>query len=88
MSNVVPIRENLGYTVKETCVQVSRYPQDDGSGLYIVEILYPDGTWDKLHHARDLGEAWKMAGKEAGDRRVPLLPESIWPNRSHKVDLH
>jgi len=82
MGEVIPIREEMGYTVRDVCIQVSRYPQDDGTGLYAVEILYPDGTWKGLHHSTDVGRAWKLAGREAGDRRVTLLPDSIWPNRS------
>jgi hypothetical protein len=87
MGEVINLRRAHSASVDRTTLQVSRYPQDDGSALYMLEILYRDGTWDSLGHSRDLATIWKMAGKEAGDRRVPLLPESIWPNRSHKVDI-
>ena len=70
------------FSVPETCLQVSRYPQDDGSGLFVVEILFTDGTWDQLHATRGIAEAWKHAGWEAGQRKIPLLPDSLWPNRS------
>lgn len=82
MGVVVQLREERGYTVRETCVQVSRYPQDDGSGLFCVEVLFPDGTWNILHRSKDLSEAWRLAGVEAGDRRVALLADSLWPERS------
>ena len=77
-----PQPESRRSIVNGTCLQVSRYPQDDGSGLYAVEILFPDGEWEVLHRSVDLAEAWKLAGKEAGARRIPLLPDSLWPGRS------
>lgn len=82
MGEVIQLRKERGYTVRETCVQVSRYPQDDGSGLYCVEVLFPDGTWDILHRSWNKADAWKMAGVEAGARCVALLPDSRWPGRS------
>lgn len=80
-----PQPETRRSIVNETCIQVSRYPQDDGSGLYAVEILFADGTWAILHHAVDIATAWKLAGMEAGERRVSLLPDSLWPDRSARA---
>jgi hypothetical protein len=84
MGDVVQFRSERAFTVHEICVQVSRYPQTDGSGLYCVEVLFPDGTWDTVNHSKSMAQAWKLAGKEAGDRRCTLLPESLYPGRSHK----
>jgi hypothetical protein len=65
-----------------TSVQLSAYPQDDGSSLYCVEVLFDDDTWDRSFHTKDRAEGWKLAGKEAIDRRVPLLPTSTFPGRA------
>lgn len=69
--------------VKRTSIQVSYYRQDDGSHFFCVEKLLTDGTWDRMGHSRDLGEAWKLAGKLASDNEWELLPESRWPGHSH-----
>lgn len=69
--------------VKRTSIQVSFYAQDDGSCLFCVEMLLPDGTWDRMGYYRDLGEAWKLAGKLSSDNGWDFLPESRWPGHSH-----
>jgi hypothetical protein len=63
-------------------IQVSEYPQNDGTRLFTIEILYPDGKWDILDHTRDIGRAWVIAGEQAAARSAVLLPESLWPNRA------
>lgn len=63
-------------------VQLSAYPQDDGSQLYCVEVLFDDGTWDIAHHTLEKATGWKLAGKEAVDRKVGLLPVSSFPGRA------
>lgn len=76
-----------GGRVRQTSVQVSYYPQDDGSKLFCAEVLFCDGTYDHIGHTRDLAEAWKLAGKESIERRAVLLPESQWPGCSHILAL-
>lgn len=65
-----------------TNVQLSAYPQDDGSQLYCIEVLFDDDTRDRTGLTRSLAEGWLLAGKEAIDRRVPLLPTSTFPGRA------
>ena len=78
-----PSRGNVG----RISIQVSYYPQDDGSKLFCVEMLFPDGTWDHIGHSRDMAEAWKLAGQISIDQAALLLPESRWPSRSHLLAL-
>lgn len=84
MTNVIPFPqiERRGI-VTVPSLQVSYYTQEDGSKLFAIEGLYPDGKWDILHHSRDIGEAWKLAGLIANERGLQLLPESLWPECSH-----
>lgn len=84
MSKIVrfPQPEARRSIVTHTCIQVSRYPCDDGTHSYAVEVLFPDGTWKILHRSPDIDEAWRLAGKEAGERQVSLLADSLWPDRS------
>lgn len=72
--------------VTEVSVQVSEYSarnggSDDGSTLYLVEILYLDGTYDVSNWYRDLSEAREAAKLQAVLLDVRLLSQSIWPTR-------
>lgn len=74
-------------TVRRISVQVSYYRQDDGTKLFCVEKLLPDGTYDHEGHFRDLADAWNFAGALASEKRWELLSESLWPGCSHLLAL-
>lgn len=78
MGNVIDFRPESN----ATSVQLSAYPQEDGSQLYCVEVLFADGTWDRTAHTKDGAEGWKLAAQEAFDWKVPLLPTSSFPGRA------
>lgn len=65
-----------------TAVQLSKYQQEDGSDLYVIEALNADDTWDILSTAENKADGWMLAGKAAADLGVSLLPVSTFPGRA------
>lgn len=78
MGNVIPFKAQTSVT----SVQLSAYPQEDGSVLYVIEALNDDDTWDILDTAKSKGEGWMRAGKAALGLGVPLLSKSTFPGRA------
>lgn len=70
--------------VKKVSVQVSERNEAQGTSedgtFYVVEVLFPDGTWQPMGYHRDLKEARLAAQLEACARGADLLPRSLWPN--------
>lgn len=78
MGNVVTFPS----TRSATGVQLSAYPQDDGSKLYCVEALYSDETWEIISSTKDREQGIELTKQEAHARGVRLLEISSFPGRA------
>lgn len=82
---VVEISKSKNACVSKVSVQVSEYSEANGGAdngtLYVVEVLFPDGTWVMTSHHKSLADAVDDAKSEAEKRDALLLTESMWPNR-------
>lgn len=83
MEKIITIPMNENSCVIKVSVQVSKYSghlTDDGVTKYIVEVIYPDGTWKMLETSLSYPPALVAAKVEAEKRGADLLPESMFPS--------
>jgi len=87
MRNVIRLDNGAFDLVDRVSVQVSEYSEKNGGvdrglpTLYLVEVLFTDGTWATAGHFEDLAEARLAACMEAKNRNAKILKNSLWPSR-------
>lgn len=73
--------------VEQVSVHVAEYSSENGGRdageqtIYVVEVLFPDGTWTSSDHSTEYGEACSYAVDEAKQRGAVVLDQCAWPNR-------
>lgn len=79
MAEIINFPKNENTCVTKVSVQVSKYQNEGAAPLYVVETLFPDGTWTSGFYSTVLTRALQAAKDEAKERDADLLPESLWP---------